>query len=48
MTIAASMGHNDGGVPIGKVYGHLAEEHRKAMAGRMNFEPVVPNSNESG
>ncbi len=39
MTIAAWVGHKDGGVLIGKVYGHLANEHRKAMAGRMNFEP---------
>jgi integrase len=41
MTIAAWVGHKDGGVLIGKVYGHLANEHRKAMAGRMSFEPVV-------
>ena len=34
MTIAAWVGHRDGGVLIGKVYGHLANEHRKAMAGR--------------
>jgi len=40
MTIAAWVGHKDGGVLIGKVYGHLANEHRKAMAGRMNFEPA--------
>lgn len=41
MTIAAWVGHKDGGVLIGKVYGHLANEHRKAMAKRMNFEPVA-------
>ncbi len=41
MTIAAWVGHKDGGVLIGKVYGHLANEHRKAMAERVNFEPVV-------
>jgi integrase len=39
MTIAAWVGHKDGGVLIGKVYGHLANEHRKAMAERLNFEP---------
>ena len=32
MTIASWVGHQDGGVLIGKVYGHLANEHKKAMA----------------
>jgi integrase len=41
MTIAGWVGHRDGGVLIGRVYGHLANEHRKAMADRMNFGPVV-------
>jgi integrase len=41
MTIAAWVGHLDGGVLIGKVYGHLANEHRKLMAGRVAFEPVM-------
>jgi integrase len=41
MTIAAWVGHKDGGVLIGKVYGHLANEHRKAMAEKVNFEPVL-------
>lgn len=41
MTIAAWVGHRDGGILIGKVYGHLANEHRKAMADRVNFEPTV-------
>ncbi len=41
MTIAAWVGHRDGGVLIGKVYGHLANEHRKAMADRVNFGPVA-------
>jgi integrase len=41
MTIAAWVGHKDGGVLIGKVYGHLANEHRKAMAERLNFQPEV-------
>ena len=47
MTIAAWVGHKDGGVLIGKVYGHLANEHRKAMAGRMNFEPVQQKLDKS-
>ena len=41
MTLAAWVGHKDGGVLIGKVYGHLANEHRKAMAERVNFGPVI-------
>ncbi|MGO9537084.1 MAG: tyrosine-type recombinase/integrase [Limisphaerales bacterium] len=40
MTIAAWVGHKDGGVLIGKVYGHLANEHRRAMANRVSFEPL--------
>ena len=31
----------NGGVLIGKVYGHLANEHRKAMAEKVNFEPTI-------
>jgi integrase len=41
MTIAAWVGHKDGGILIGKVYGHLANEHRRAMAEKVNFGPVV-------
>lgn len=41
MTIARWVGHQDGGVLIGKVYGHLANEHCKAMAERVNFGPVA-------
>ena len=33
MTIAAWVGHKDGGVLIGKVYGHLSQDH-KAMAAK--------------
>jgi integrase len=44
MTIAAWVGHRDGGVLIGKVYGHLANEHRKAMASKVNFGPVALES----
>jgi integrase len=41
MTIAAWVGHKDGGILIGKVYGHLANEHRKAMAEKINFGPTI-------
>jgi integrase len=32
MTIANWLGHQDGGVLVGKVYGHLADEHKRRMA----------------
>ncbi len=45
MTIARWVGHRDGGILIGKVYGHLADEHRKTQAARMNFgSTIVPPS----
>lgn len=37
MTIARWVGHRDGGFLIGKVYGHLADEHRKRMADKLTF-----------
>lgn len=39
MTIARWAGHKDGGVLIGKVYGHLSNEHAKLQAQRINFGP---------
>ena len=41
MTIARWVGHKDGGVLIGKVYGHLSNEHAKAQAARLNFGPAI-------
>jgi integrase len=42
MTIASWVGHKDGGILIGKVYGHLASEHKKRMAQRLSFgEKIV-------
>jgi integrase len=41
MTIARWVGHKDGGVLIGKVYGHLSNEHAKQQAEKVNFG-VVP------
>ena len=41
MTIARWVGHQDGGVLIGKVYGHLSNEHAQAQAARLNFGPTV-------
>jgi integrase len=41
MTIARWVGHKDGGVLIGKVYGHLSNEHAQAQAARLNFGPAI-------
>jgi hypothetical protein len=42
MTIARWVGHKDGGVLIGKVYGHLNDEHAKKMAARLVFGGEKP------
>ena len=41
MTIARWVGHKDGGVLIGKVYGHLADEHAQMQAARLSFGPAI-------
>lgn len=41
MTIARWVGHKDGGVLIGKVYGHLSNEHARAQAAKLNFGPEI-------
>lgn len=42
MTIARWVGHKDGGILIGKVYGHVSNKHTQAQAARMNFKPEPP------
>jgi integrase len=37
LTIARWVGHQDGGVLIGRVYGHLSDEHRKRSAAKVSF-----------
>ena len=37
MTIAAWLGHGDGGILVGKIYGHLADTHKKAAAQKLHF-----------
>ena len=37
MTVANWCGHKDGGILIGKVYGHLAADHKKTQAARLTF-----------
>jgi integrase len=39
MTIARWVGHQDGGILIGKVYGHLSNEHAKRQAQKIDFGP---------
>jgi len=38
MTIANWVGHNDGGILIGKVYGHLSRKHMKIQASRFRTQ----------
>jgi len=47
MTIAAWVGHKDGGILIGKVYGHLADSHKREQAQRLNFGPAVVEAKEA-
>jgi integrase len=37
MTIAHWLGHSDGDVLVGKVYGHLADEHKRRMADNLSI-----------
>lgn len=41
MTIAAWLGHSDSGILAGKVYGHLADTHKKAAAQKLSFFQVT-------
>lgn len=41
MTIAAWLGHKDGGILVGKVYGHLLDEHRQKAAAQLRFETTA-------
>jgi integrase len=43
MTIAGWLGHSDGGVLIGKVYGHLADDHKRRMADNLSILKAPPN-----
>ena len=44
MTIARWVGHQDGGVLVGKVYGHLSNEHAQRQAQRLFFGPLLVES----
>ena len=41
MTIARWVGHRDGGILIGKVYGHLSNEHAKRQADKLHFDSAA-------
>jgi integrase len=45
MTIAKWVGHQDGGILIGKVYGHLSNEHAQIQAQRVRFGPETISGN---
>jgi integrase len=49
MTIATWLGHKDGGILVGKVYGHLLDEHRSKAAKLVHFGlSVVPSESAIG
>jgi integrase len=37
MTIAHWLGHSDGGILVGKTYGHLSDEHKRRMADNLSI-----------
>jgi integrase len=41
MTIAAWLGHKDGGILVGKIYRHLLDDHRKQAARKVRFDLAV-------
>jgi integrase len=46
LTLSRWVGHSDGGVLIGKTYGHLRQEHSIAMARRVTFDVVTDESGQ--
>lgn len=48
MTIASWVGHRDGGVLIGRIYGHLADAHKKSQADKLNFGPAIVEPEAAG
>ena len=41
MTIGRWVAHKDGGILIGKTYGHLSNEHARTQAARLRFGPSL-------
>ena len=48
LTLSRWVGHSDGGVLIGKTYGHLRQEHSVAMAKRVTFDVTNDENLEPG
>lgn len=46
LTLSRWVGHSDGGVLIGKTYGHLRQEHSHAMAKRVTFDVATEEAAE--
>jgi integrase len=46
LTLSRWVGHSDGGVLIGKTYGHLRQEHSVAMAKRVTFDVTTDEGTE--
>ena len=40
LTLSRWLGHSDGGVLVGKTYGHMRQEHSTAMARRITFDAI--------
>ena len=40
LALSRWLGHSDGGVLVGKTYGHLRQEHSTAMAKRITFDAI--------
>lgn len=38
MTIATWLGRKDGGILVGKIYGHRLDDHRKQAARKVRFD----------
>jgi integrase len=47
MTIATWLGHKDGGILVGKIYGHLLDEHRQRAAKQVHFGLAVIPTKQS-
>ena len=46
LTLSRWVGHSDGGVLIGKTYGHLRQEHSLAMAKRVTFDVTLDEATQ--
>ena len=46
LTVASWVGHQDGGLLISRVYGHVSDEHLKASAQKVRFHPVADYSED--